>query len=1149
MRVLIATHEVDVLTQAREQIGADHPSWLLEFRQDASSALTAARREQFDVIVWDLALDGHQGASVTSDLREAAPDSATIVLVAPGGEVAGAEALLQGAEYYVARHAGWTRELSLLAAHAASRPGQSGGWRLSAAAAEAGRARALMDSSNEALLFAAPSGVILAISGIAQELIGHEMDRLVGRSFAELLVAPGIHRQVVDFFSAGEGAAALAQPQGGVLEVRRPAPETVELLTFLRHNDGHYLLCEVSFRAVRDAAGALDSLLTSIRLPVAEEPEAAVQEQVLGTRVLEVAAVPLGLIDPAGNVTHVNDALARLLACDPAGLLGRPFRSVLAAPEQWDLLLGAVAETGQAQRMESELARYGGRRRTIAATVAPLGPDAGDALLVSVDDLTRLRALSDANEEVAQQLDRLASAVSMISQAHAPRELGDAILTGLRTIVSFDAAIVTFELPENGRTPHAHSLGLTEGLRAALLEAIAKECEACPDPAAMEVAVIDDLAGHCAEHGLTVLGQLLEEEGLRSACMAPMAVDGTVVGMLYFASKLPAEYSAHEARTLAVYAAQAAGLLAKAALYQQLQRDSAFAQDLLQVSLSVNAGEELPAIIRHIAEAAAAIVGGRFSWVEILNSEGREFETTCSHVADEEIGRTIYLQVHDLAWSAVQSRQIAEADVEVSAAPGGSVPGPRRLVAIPMTSENQAIGVLIAGRDRRGELSSPETNALQLLAAQGGLAIRNAQSFESAQRRSSRMEAMAAQAREEEERARMLFEAAAVVAETTDLDGILAQIALSAATQIGFERVRVYLADHEKQMLRGAAEARRDGSSLSISDKQFSLRAGSSLIADAALSSMPYAILPSQDEDSAGQYESLFVPLRVQKSLVGIVAADNSRLMEPISHQQTRLLRSLATMASVAVERARVEELRTRFLSSISHELRAPLSSIQAYNELVLEEEAGTINEDQRRYLTRVDIACNRLKRMIEDLLSWSRLQAGEISIDKRATDLRQTITNVVESLQLQASRRQVQIALDVERDLPILYTDTSRVEQILTNLVDNAVKFNNPQGTVRVSARLYQGKVAIAVADTGPGIPKEMHEAIFEEFNRGPENLSKAAEGVGLGLAIASRLAKYLGGSITLDSEPEHGSIFFLWLPVEAPPDAEDEDAVTAED
>ena len=224
--------------------------------------------------------------------------------------------------------------------------------------------------------------------------------------------------------------------------------------------------------------------------------------------------------------------------------------------------------------------------------------------------------------------------------------------------------------------------------------------------------------------------------------------------------------------------------------------------------------------------------------------------------------------------------------------------------------------------------------------------------------------------------------------------------------------------------------------------------------------------------------------------------------------------------------------MRAFLISSVSHELRAPLSSIQAYNELILDGDAGPLTDGQRVFLERIDASCVRLRRVIDDLMDLSKLRAGEISIAPEPTDISDCVEQVVQTLQPRATEAQVDLVLEVADDLPTIETDPLRYEQVLTNLVENGIKYNYAGGSVRIRVWAENGGVIAAVTDTGPGIAENEQARIFEEFQRGADQLTRSREGAGLGLAIASRVAEYLGGNLSLESRTGYGSTFTFLVP-----------------
>ena len=645
-------------------------------------------------------------------------------------------------------------------------------------------------------------------------------------------------------------------------------------------------------------------------------------------------------------------------------------------------------------------------------------------------------------------------------------------------------------------------------------------------------AIIADWEAFYREQAHESMHELFVSQELRSGAVLPLTSGGQVVGIVLFALHDPWPWPNDMNRLIQIFAIEAASAIAATAFRRQIERSSNFAQQLLKISTAIPTGGDLHQMMERIVQAVGYIYEPCCAWIEVLDAERAQFEQTYTHWHDEAIARELYVQVQDLAWSAVQQEQTVESDL-----PGPDGRTKYNIAAFPLRIESEIVGVLMVGRPRPGPPQGSERNALQLLAAQAAGAIHSARLYSLAEERSRRLEAAAAQAWEEEARARTLFEAATAVTETTQLPEVLNKIASNAAATIGFERVRIYLADHDKGVLCGATEAGSDRIVVDISDETYHLRSGENMLVDAALSKAPYILYPVSEKEDEGaaeetRYERLVVPLRAGGALVGIVVADNPHSQQSISPQRTRLLRALAGMASVAIDRTQVEKLRELFMSAISHELRTPLASVQAYNELVLDEEVGPLTDEQRDYLSRVDRACQRLRRVIDDLMRWSRLQSGYISINKRPTDIRECITTVVDSLNLQAAKAQVQLQVHLPEESVALLTDAQRAEQIIINLVDNAIKFNHPNGRVDVTLREEAEEVIVDVTDTGPGISPPLQEKIFEAFNRGADETSRGTDGIGLGLALASRIAQHLDGEITLDSQPGAGSTFSLRLP-----------------
>lgn len=227
----------------------------------------------------------------------------------------------------------------------------------------------------------------------------------------------------------------------------------------------------------------------------------------------------------------------------------------------------------------------------------------------------------------------------------------------------------------------------------------------------------------------------------------------------------------------------------------------------------------------------------------------------------------------------------------------------------------------------------------------------------------------------------------------------------------------------------------------------------------------------------------------------------------------------------------RLEKVRQEFLSNISHELRTPLTSIMAFVE-TLEDGAIDDTENNRRFLGVIRRNAERMHDLIADILELSMIESGTVSIETKQVRLRNLVEEVFTALSSQAMERDVALVNRIAADAKAT-ADPVRLEQMLTNLIDNAIKFNRTGGNVTLSAVESEEKVAISVADTGEGIQADHLPRVFERFYRADRGRSREVGGTGLGLAIVKHLARLHGGEVSVVSTPGQGTSFTIELPV----------------
>jgi two-component system phosphate regulon sensor histidine kinase PhoR len=226
-----------------------------------------------------------------------------------------------------------------------------------------------------------------------------------------------------------------------------------------------------------------------------------------------------------------------------------------------------------------------------------------------------------------------------------------------------------------------------------------------------------------------------------------------------------------------------------------------------------------------------------------------------------------------------------------------------------------------------------------------------------------------------------------------------------------------------------------------------------------------------------------------------------------------------------------LENTRREFVANVSHELRTPLSLIKGYVETLLD---GAITDPElsAKFLQTIDRHSNRLTNLIEDLLTISRLESGQITLQLRTLPLRPFTSGLIAEMQTRANERGTKIINEIPEGLAGR-ADPDRLEQVVVNLVENAVKYGRAKGRVVVRGRAVNGHVEICVADDGPGIPPEARERVFERFYRIDKARSRDAGGTGLGLAIVKHIVQSHGGKVWVESEPGKGAQFYFTLPV----------------
>lgn len=226
----------------------------------------------------------------------------------------------------------------------------------------------------------------------------------------------------------------------------------------------------------------------------------------------------------------------------------------------------------------------------------------------------------------------------------------------------------------------------------------------------------------------------------------------------------------------------------------------------------------------------------------------------------------------------------------------------------------------------------------------------------------------------------------------------------------------------------------------------------------------------------------------------------------------------------------RLETVRRDFISNVSHELRTPLASLKALTE-TLQNGALADPDAGSRFLGRISAEVDALTQMAQELLDLSRIESGQVELILAPLAPKSLINSAVDRMRMQAERAGLKLLVKCENDLPNIRADKSRLEQVLVNLIHNAVKFTKPGGEIVLVAESVIGGVRFAVRDSGVGIPAESLSRIFERFYR--VDVSRTGSGTGLGLSISKHIVEAHGGKIWAESDEGRGSAFYFEIPL----------------
>ena len=638
--------------------------------------------------------------------------------------------------------------------------------------------------------------------------------------------------------------------------------------------------------------------------------------------------------------------------------------------------------------------------------------------------------------------------------------------------------------------------------------------------------------------------------GYRAMTVVPMVKDGTAIGTIAVVRDAPGPLGDKKIALLKTFADQAVIAIENVRLFNEtheaLEQQKASAEVLRAISSSI---ADTAPVFDKILESCGRLFAGQIVGLNLVGEDGMLHSGAFHGCHREEFLRRFPTSFSEgsSTWLAITERRVVhfpdvehDADVPPRAREGCRTLGIKSVLFAPMLWEGRGLGAIFVGRDHIGSFSDKEIALLKTFADQAAIAIENVRLFNETHEALEQQKASA----------EVLGAISSSIADTAPVfDKILEScerlfagriVGLNLVQEDGLLHIGAYHGAHreEFEQIFPLPVTQESGSGLAIVEQRV-----------IHYPDTEHGVnVPAKTRRGCqiiGIKSAIFAPVLWEGRGMGAIFVGRDHVSS-FSEREIALLRTFADQAAIAIENVRLfneiqekgrqlevaNRHKSEFLANMSHELRTPLNAIIGFTRIVMRRARDQIEARQYENLEKILLSGQHLLALINSILDLAKVEAGRVEVNPVEVEPSRVLESCARTIEPLIKGDAVRLVKEFDGALPRMYVDEDKMRQIVINLLSNAAKFTE-RGSIRLRARATGDGVVIAVADTGIGIAPDQLDASFEEFAQAGAASTREYGGTGLGLTIARRLARLMGGEIVAESVLDSGSIFTLTLPL----------------